>query len=278
MKFKILLISTMLLLLGCSLINGPSKTTPKSFEDFTYPLEVGNSWTYETIAVFSNPQPDTVEISTVPMTLGPIEVGISRLDTLDNGLEVTVLNIIVGVYTYPGGLKDTTTYLFKNEDDGFYQYSSDNDNPVLPISRPPSKDEITNFLTNGIKQKEKLSSSANTTIYQNLKYPIKDNSEWLYLDNDLEVRKKIIDNKLLHTTLGDYHCFVVEWIYSNPDIKVVDYISKIGLMKRIYTVKNIRMFITDYVYGDIVDTTNQGVWITVDHTIEYIISDFTQGQ
>ena len=34
MKFKIIIISAVLLLLGCSLINGPNKTTPISFDDF----------------------------------------------------------------------------------------------------------------------------------------------------------------------------------------------------------------------------------------------------
>jgi len=266
MKFKIILISTMLLLLGCSLINGPNKTTPISFENYSYPLEVGNSWTYERTTTYSNIRPDTVQLPIPLIQKGSAIIEVTGIDTLGTDNEVFVFHT-GAIDSMNPQTTHTGTFYFKNEEDGMYNYIGTGNSYALPISQPATRGEFEQRYFNK-KEKDKFSISIlNSEIRKSLQYPIKLNDEWTFIDstgNIFGINKKIFKYEKVSTKMGTYNCFIVEWIYDNGSNLILrDYYSTIGLMKRIYIIKNIQ--VSDY---------NNNRFVTADFTDEYNLVEF----
>ncbi len=271
MKFKIILISTMLLLLGCSLINGPSKPTPNIFENFSYPLEVGNVWTYEKTFTYSNIRPDTIQPWFPLVKKGSVVIEVSSYDSLNAnlGAEAYVLEATT-VDSLSKLLFDSATFYFNNKEDGLYDYSGNGTNMALPISQPLTEKEIRDRFHNKLHINNSHAVTAFSPLRRSLIYPISLNATWVYEAGvDFGISKKVIRFDTLTTKAGRYNCFVVEWIYSLPSIntKVTDYYSAIGLIKRTVTVKDVKM--TDMTGGN---------EITVDIIEDYLLVEFNQAQ
>lgn len=274
MKFKIFIISIILLMLfGCSLINGPNKHS--SFENFTYPLEVGNSWTYERTISYSNILPDTVNIWFPLVDKGSIVVEVSGTDSfyvaVDDTLviqkELSILNQ-VSIDSTNHQIADSNKYYLCNYNDGMYMYGSVQGNLAIPVSGSFIEDVIRERNINKKKEKETQVTSPAPVEFQSLKYPIEINSEWLFVDESdyyFTLYKKIIGFKKLTTIIGTYDCFVIEWIEPFDSYTMIDYISEIGLMKRTITNKGIQT--TD---------PNNANQITFDLIDEIILVEFSQ--
>ncbi len=262
MKFKIILISALLMLLGCSLINGPNKPTPNLFENYAYPLEVGNSWTYERTFTYSNIQPDTVQL---PVRKGSSIFDITEIDTINDSLEYYVLNAAATDSMIQGSLY-TGKILLNNEADGLYIYASTGSSIPSPIS------PLLNLKEESIKSSPLNFStvSAHNEEIKTLQYPIEIGEQWIISDTvgfSFFTEKVITRFEILKTTVGTFNCFVVEWILPVEDLTIIDYYSEIGLMKRVTIAKNIT----------ISDPNNLNLAIA-DITDEYLLVDFTQGK
>ena len=235
MKIKIISVIVLLIILGCS------NPTAPYFESYQYPLNLNTMWTYERTVTHSNVQPDTVQLWFPMVMKGSAKIQTAGIDTIDTDIEVIVLKAS-SVDSMNPQFTDSATFLFRNEEDGLYEYGNSGGNLAVPISRPPTEDEIRQRLLQNIKVKNSSTTSTNSEIKQSLKYPIALNSSWMFIDTTnfiFSINKKIIRYEKLQYAFGIKTCFVVEWIYSNPDITVIDYISDIGLMKRTISAKNI---------------------------------------
>ena len=263
MKFKIIFL-IIFMILGCG---NPSGPTVNPFESFTYPLEVGNIWTYETATYFSNFIPDTAELLFPDIQKGSISIEVTDFDSVQIGIELFILQSV----TYDSLTQDldSAVFLFNNEPDGLYEFANSGGNLAVPISQPPAIKNLLDYYTHKKQAPSHRSSILIDQPKQSLKFPIRIKSQWMFLDpesNLFGIDKKVISYRFLDTKIGKEFCFVVEWIYDfEKEISVLDYFSEKGLLKRTIIYKNVE--ITNY---------NNSAYGSVDIVQEFNIVSFVK--
>ena len=244
MKLKIIvLIYFVPILLSCS---RPHDPPPLPFGDYIYPLKVGNNWTYESTITINN-QPDSVPIWFPEVIKGSAAIEITDEDSTRE-FYIDSLLLTTHIFTFNTTSIDSTNpqsidsalFLFTNTKDGLYELGNSGGNSAVPVTRPPGQDELTTLVHNKIKyQQSELSAAADPK--QSLKYPIRVNSEWIFIDDIglFNIDKKIIRYEVLETKLGKFNCFVVQWMYDTIDIEIIDYYASIGLVRRSIEARNL---------------------------------------
>ena len=262
MKFKIFLFVTVLIL-GCG---NPSGPTINPFESFTYPLEVGNVWTYDYTQTFSNIIPDTATLPAYVEHIDTFSIFVSGVESLGVDNEVFAINSDDTTIT-PRGNVPLETRHFYNKQDGMYEYGSSHGTIPLPISTPVIEDELKKLFKDKKLKTNYSQTSLDTLVKKLIQYPITLNDEWVYTDTaigGLDIHKKIESFQYIEIHGKRYYCFVVEWIYGYViNISVKDYYSQIGLVKRTMTAKNLT----------ISDESNMEI-ASGDLTLEYNLQNF----
>ncbi|KAA3631251.1 MAG: hypothetical protein DWP97_13675 [Calditrichaeota bacterium] len=230
MKLKIFLILILLFISSCDKPTEPNKT---DFTNFRYPLEVGNKWAYQVSDVFTNIRSNTDNV---------------ELPIFNGKYFVSVLQYDLGVYDY--GLNEPGAFFVQSRLDRY-----DADTLLHTYSRSGyfcnTNDGLFNFggtlvgdfsLSQIYHNEEfhtklrKNNASVWFNIFQNMEYPIILGKTWKYSDTSFaldNVEKKISDYKWITTQGGNQYCFVITSNYlDQPNYKIYDYYSEIGLVKK----------------------------------------------
>jgi hypothetical protein len=264
-KFFLLLIVSTAIYISCSDSSNPGFANPMN-DDFIYPLKVGNKWNYQKEWSRYNFRPDSSSPGVImndTTFFSTIEVSITRIDTIADTLETFVL--------YASEQMDNQTftsgYNYNNTDDGLfiYAYRGGTSSLVYPKKQANLKykygeygslisNEIPSFLIDPIFQLYELSADSigiENPPVKTLSYPFKINNEWTYRNTFLRINKKVVSKEIVNISAGQYECYKVQWLYDfsnsgewSENIQIFDYISSIGLIKRIFLFKDVTISTT----------------------------------
>ncbi len=223
--------------------------------DLTYPLKIGNQWTYNALFEYSNIQPDTIKYM-LPNINVNLNVAVTK-DTTLNSKKLFELKETSDRYA------DAYSY-YSNEDNGLIKYAYSN-NPSLVL---PKTVNAKRFLFNGeyfssveelIKSQEVSAGFAKTLsdsilfldppriIYA---YPITIGEEWNLTNSSLIINKEVVGTETLSTDFGNFECYKIHWKYLNSNgtvdstINYNEYVNQKGLVRISITFKNVRISTT----------------------------------
>ena len=233
------------------------------YENFTYPLKIGNKWNYLEQLTFTNPRPDTIQ-NLIHNSSSEGEIIVVK-ETIVNSIAVVELKDRLVNQT---SIFESLGY-YTNTNDGFikYAYSGYGSNGL------PKANQQIQFLFKGkrfssvseIVKTVELSNSLNKIVYDSLyffqpprvvyKYPITQNTEWAIGTTEFALNKQYESKTMLQTDMGVIECVVIKWKYDldndgkwDEDFDVYEYLSSKGRIKMAYTIKD--MMITTPEYPD----------------------------
>ncbi|MDP2208193.1 MAG: hypothetical protein Q8K98_05375 [Bacteroidota bacterium] len=222
---------------------------------YNSPLREGNVWEYENKVEFSNFRP-----------LTPGQTFEERVDTYTGRVESRGIHIFNnGVETYSllsyegieNRLRPSFSYYIKTPE-ALYLYGYSGGSLLAPKTNSSTKlifhgKTFYNFqsLIDFIEQKVNHYSDSvyieNPTpkVYQ---YPLQVGIKWTFRDygKPFLIEKEVIDKEVIRTPAGNFNAYVIRWYYDmdmnqiyDPDIIVTEYLHAVGLVKRVFTIKDI---------------------------------------
>jgi len=261
--FLIILFST-----NCN--DNDSPVEPKD-EQFIYPLEVGNKWTYAHELYWFNYRLDSADYDTLNdfYSYSSIDIAeIVRNEIISDSIETFVLRsteIADDTTSFDYGY--TENYI-NNREDGLYRYAYSN--PGAAGFVVPKRSHNQQILFNGkyfnntneIIQFYKNTIMANYYVQSDtlrmhkppiltIKYPLEEQeSGWIYSPSEslFEVSKKYIGRETIILPLGEFNCYKLQWLYDfdnngewDDNIQFFDYITEKGLVKRTLLAKDLEI-------------------------------------
>jgi len=228
-----------------------SIVTPNTPADFKYPYTLNSNWLYKGTLQNINVRPDSIRpyITTEPI----LETGYSvwKNDTIMGGITARILQ---SNHTSPTHSHNTTEY-FVNSDTGLVSIRfTSNGTSFGPFNVNPRYKMLYNGrYYHSIYELKRDAFSENflqsSTDHANcIKYPVEANKEWYFRKpNIVQIqRKKYLSFEQVVTPAGTFDCMKIARInYSgspavaDPNYIMYDYLSKIGMVKRSYLIKNI---------------------------------------
>lgn len=227
--------------IGAIALNSCDETNKNDFEKIaSYPTSVGNEWKYNKKIILKAYESETSD-------------EIIEIDTFNFYITVkvekdTVLNETMDVKQFTsqtnGNNWKSKSYCFQDSEGlKTYAYSNagGNDFPKKAgkISGPIDLLSF-NFFGPLISEDYELIFYYSTPVF-NIKYPLQPDSKWTYLSPseqlNLQIEKEVSGNEIININNHSYSCYIISWIYSNNEnyagLKIMDWISKEGLIKRI---------------------------------------------
>lgn len=229
MKIKLLITFLLIAMISCE------RKEDKLLEKIdTYPLEVGNEWTYNRKVILTEYESETSD-------------NITDIDTTNYTILVSVVKDTI--------LNDTM--LVKK----ITRQESENDNVLIVL------EEYLYFDSEGLKQYGSLSEGFDHIYIHEkpllkIKLPLYENSKWtsVYpttLLPDYQVDKEVIGCEALNLNGNVYLCFKVRTLSETwDDMQTTDWISKEGLIKTqtIYDRRTLTMYPDIQMYVQITET------------------------
>ncbi|MBL1214905.1 MAG: hypothetical protein HND52_16215 [Ignavibacteriae bacterium] len=258
--FLMLLVSTAIYL-SCSDSSNPGMPLPFG-DDFSYPLKVGNKWSYDREWSNFNFRPDSAGTD-FPFTDTTLytkaEVFVDREEILMD----SIITSVVITKDIENSMNFTSSHFYQNTDDGLFILAYDRGGSS--ISYPKMISNFTDdILIGSLESFQRISSlhgilsSVNKIIsdtlryedppVQSFKYPFKQDQEWTYRNDYFIINKKVIGTEKVELPAGSFDCWKVQWIYDFANtgfnfgnITLYDYISSKGLIKRTLHIKDARI-------------------------------------
>ncbi len=222
---------------------------------YNYPLSEGNVWEYENKIELSNFRPLTPGHTfeeRVYTTTGRV---VSRgIHIFDNG--VKTYSLITNEET-ANRLPTSVNYYLKTKD-GFYLYGYSGSSLLAPKTNSSTKfifhgKTFYNFqsLIDFVEQKVNHYSDSvyietpPPKVYQ---YPLQVGVKWIFRNHNKPflIEKEIIEKKFIRTPAGYFDAYAIRWYYDmdrngiyDPDIIVTEYLDAVGLVKRVFMIKDI---------------------------------------
>lgn len=192
---------------------------------FSYPIEVGNQWTYQDVnASISWTGNDTSYFYDTSIVV----IRVDRLDTLPNG---KLVHVVTNSYecqrildSFPSACIDEA--YFANNDDGFYYYGGQTTNFLWKKSR---------INISALQYSIWTSSSIRSIPSKIIAYPLQVGTHWTYIatnnigDTIITGTRECIGIEKAPTPFGEKECYVVEY---NDDrfFRKKDYICDYGIV------------------------------------------------
>ncbi len=244
-------------LAGCT---GNKTPIGSNFENFTFPLKVGNKWEYvREISIF-NIRPDTLDPSIISDT--------TMYDTTRAEIvrEQIILDSISTFVFSEELIEDNQIYradsYFNNRADGLYFYAYYGPGFVLPKRANRGKFVFKGRTFNSVKEiialvekalPQRPSVLVDSLIYeipplQSIKYPVRFGSRWVYRrpGHPWAIDKKVVGAEKITVPAGKFSCVKIQWLHDmddngewENDIIFYDYISSHGLVKRSILFKDV---------------------------------------
>lgn len=210
-----------------------SSTFCKKEEDNTeigyrFPFNTGLQWTYNRIQNVHNVTPNHDSITDIHDTIIIKEINIEIFK--NDSTEGSILraqhigpNSTTGYYNY---YKETCTGLYRD-----YEFSGG----LQVMNLFPCRNDY--YFCGGLFHKDQtISLTFDETI---LKYPLEIGKEWIVSPSG-ELRKRVTGKEIVQFNGANYDCFKIEYFFeSDANATTTDYISEIGLLKRIRFIPNI---------------------------------------
>ena len=223
---------------------------------YMYPLKVGNSWTYDGYSVLTDcvnggsgyyPNDSVSRRATVAVVDNTL---------LFEGYNVFKIAEYDGVFL---GERPAISY-YSNRPDGLYYLDGigvvtpKQSTEMLPVAfngyRFESIQALTNALIGSLSQRPEYGQRSSQEPYPllSLKYPVQIGDQWTFRSagNPWRIDKRINGIISVKTESGEFDCWEVEWLYQfdeneewQSQISIVDYISDIGLIKRMIRIEGI---------------------------------------
>jgi hypothetical protein len=234
------------------LLTGCSKSVDSKSKTFTYPLALGNQWTYSVTLTWDHGDPTIVD--TIEGNSAIVNVTVTQVDTIRPGvLSYTMRGIDAGS-EMPDGPPERT---YLNLSEGMYLLSRktamSNAQFVLPrrVPQPPgaiSRDPPPTGFPNAYAMVAALADPAGPTACNQavpadtlplvLAYPQHTGLVWTYYDSTdawpYRIEKVIEGRETITTPAGSFECWRIRQI-STPSLgrgDLVDYVSPEGLIRR----------------------------------------------
>lgn len=246
-------------------------------ENFVYPLKIGNKWNYHDSSIFTNPRPDSIQ-GLLNDYFYDVEVSVTKDTVLNSILVKEMFEKMVGM------IETSESYgYYANTQDGLIKYAYTSGGYLgLPKTNKSIqllfKGSYYSSITELIKAIE-IKTANLKSLYDSLyyfqpprviyKYPIVENTEWVFSGNDILINKQYVGKTILQTNLGNMECYKIKWKYDfdndgnwDEDFVVYEYVNSKGKLKVTYTFKD--MVITSIEHPD-------GIGL-VDVTFEQIIT------
>lgn len=228
---------------------------------YDYPLEKGTVWEYENKIEFTNFRPTTpgqTYNDSVHFSTGRVE----SLDkfVFDNGVETYSLKSYEAMGTR---LHPSYTFYIKTPE-ALYLYGYSGGSLLAPKTNASAKlifhgNTFYTFqsLIDFIEQKVRNYSDSvyvetpPPIVYQ---YPLQVGSKWTFRDygKPFLIKKEVIDTEIIRTPAGNFKAYAIRWYYDmdengiyDPDIIVTEYLHEVGLVKRVFTIKNLTVASSD---------------------------------
>jgi hypothetical protein len=227
----------------------------KPSEDFTYPLQVGNLWEYQSTYRYTVFHPfEGGMIGSDTTTTETVSVQILKEVTLHDSVKTMQMQEVRvnGFGTY-----SSETY-YANEKSGLYVYAYRNPSGSLVAPKKAAGagivfngryfqniSEITRLLTQAI-----AGPASDSLIYENppvlcLKFPVAVGSRWAYRHaGNFRIEKKIIAQEEVSVPAGTFSCYKIQWIYDvdkdlvwSNSFFFYDYVCEKGLIRRIFGIE-----------------------------------------
>jgi len=234
------------------LLTGCSKSVDSKSKTFTFPLALGNQWTY---SVWSTREyGDPIKVDTFWSNSDTVNLTVTQVDTIRPGvLSYTMSAIDVG-YPMIDGPPERT---YMNLPEGMYLLSIKtvnyfNAGLVLPrrVPQPPgaiSRDEpsaqplnsrwLAAALPDPAGMVDCQAADPADTLPLVLAYPQRTGLFWTYRDSSAarpyRTDKVIEGRETITTSAGTFDCWRIRFIFAPSDgVDVVDYVSPEGLIRR----------------------------------------------
>jgi hypothetical protein len=234
------------------LLTGCSKSVDSKSKTFTYPLALGNQWTYSVTLTWKHGDP--IRVDTIWGNSGIVNLTVAQVDTIRPGvLSYTIRGIDVGSEMRDG--IPERTYL--NLPEGMYLLSrktvmSINAGAIMPRRVPHPPDIVSGHpplagFPNAFGLAAALANPAGLITAQTadladtlplvLAYPQHTGLIWTYRDSSdarpSRVEKVIEGRETITTPAGSFDCWRIRFIFTPPsDGDLVDYVSPEGLIRR----------------------------------------------
>jgi len=244
-------ISVCVILLGIYSCNDSSNPALSINNDFVYPLEIGNRWSYNASMRYSNVSPDSLKDQLSDYAMD-ISVSVTRkifIDTIEVYEMKEESEKYTGAYAY-----------YSNKEEGFLKYAySNSPDVILPKTngrktysfKGISFNNISEFIIN-LEKINSLSKTLNDSIIYFAQprviysYPLEVGSEWDFSISNIKIVKEVIEKETINSSFGNYSCFKIQWKYDFDNDGIVDddfiyyeYLCSKGIMKRTLTLKNV---------------------------------------
>jgi len=259
-------------------------------DDFVYPLEIGNSWSYSGILSVFNVRPDSLADEIGLFSTGTSLIEVISDTTLMDSIDVCIMREILTQHRINADTFLTENY-FRNLESGLYYYGRRGMNSkVVPLKINPHKYY---FEINGKRNDspqalfEKFSAVAPGICLNGdplsitlpprlcLRYPLEKNASWSSYESSeiVTIDKEVIGFEYVDTPAGLFPCCKIQWLFNvgddgevDTEYEYFDYISYIGLVKRETIIRDVRIGTYEHPTGiAIADIRN-----------DYILSSYNQ--
>jgi len=214
--------------------DSPVKPTQLDTTSFTYPFQIGNTWTYTMTISLSDFKPDTIRpyLTEYPMTItGTINI---LYDTIIYGV-TTRCFYDANQHNSPGS---ESRFYYINKDTALILYAHRGGvSSFLPdniIQNSLLNKGLSDHLKRGSTFHASYDSLYITPDNIILKYPFITGTEWfVYGSNNTYVKRRYAGFVSVQLPLGTFSCMNVERTYSTVSfVSYHDYYSKYGIIKR----------------------------------------------
>lgn len=204
-------------------------------EQYQFPFKVGNEWTYIRTQNIINVIPNHDSIIDIHDTVITWEINITLHD-YTSPVDSTNCIQLEGKYIKPSGGSTGYYNYYKVFDDGLYRHHEVSGG-LQVISLFPCRND--DYFCGGIfPGKASTSYDFNKHI---LKYPLDVGMEWI-CSSSTGLSKKVTGKETIQFKGQNYSCYKIEYIYSSDTLSsTTDYISDIGLIKRIRFIPDINI-------------------------------------
>ncbi len=234
------------------ILTGCSKSIDSKSKSFSYPLALGNQWTYSCVLTWVHGSP--IEIDTVPGNSASVILTVERVDTIRSGvLSYTLRGIDVGSEMIDG----IPERKYLNLAEGMYLLSSKQVvSSAAGASLPRRIPHSPNALTGDVSSPQAPSipwlgaalpdapgladcqaADPADTLPLILAYPQHTGLFWTFRDSSdmrpYRIDKVIEGREAISTPAGTFDCWRIRFIYTPSfGTDIVDYVSPEGLIRR----------------------------------------------
>jgi hypothetical protein len=228
----------------------------------TFPLEIGNTWTYDAKFYLHNFDPPELGGSWYADTVSAISVSsVSRSVTIAD----SIMGFVVDRQRTEGSVTSEGTLLLANLRSGLYTYAyggySDDSPPKVSPRQVAFEfhgmkfDNFGAFVRTLTGEESPRPTTASDGLewedppYVNLAYPLRKGQTWTSRTEPFTVSREVMRRVDVTTPAGTFDCFeiIYRWSFDDAwdvDLSGGDYVSRAGYVKRVFDFHGI--VITDY--------------------------------